>query len=70
MVFSLEVDPGKCIGCLACMRCSNFVCGSDFKARAAKTEVDEIGCNREAAALCPVGAISISGPGANRCKSK
>ena len=64
MAFSVEVDPDKCIGCLACMRCYNFVCGNDFKARAVKSKVKEIGCNQEAAAICPVGAILISDPDA------
>ena len=60
MAFWVEVDPGKCIGCLACTRCHNFVCGNDFKAQAVRSEVEEIGCNQEAAAICPVGAILIS----------
>jgi ferredoxin len=64
MAFSVEVDPGKCIGCLACTSCHNFVCGEDFKAQAVRSEVDEIGCNQEAAASCPVDAIIISGPDA------
>ena len=66
MVFSVEVDPGKCIGCLACTRCHNFICGNDFKAQAVRPEVEEIGCNQEAAEICPVGAITISGPDANQ----
>ena len=70
MAFWVDVDPGKCIGCLACTRCHNFVCGNDFKAQAVRSEVEEIGCNREAAAICPVSAIFISDPDANRCKPK
>lgn len=70
MAFWVEVDPSKCIGCLACTRCHNFVCGNDFKAQAVRSEVEEIGCNREAAAICPVSAIFISDPDANRCKPK
>ena len=65
MAFSVELDSDKCIGCLACTRCYNFACGNDFKARAVSAEVDEIGCNQEAAAICPVGAIVISGSEAN-----
>jgi ferredoxin len=70
MAFSVEVDPGKCIGCLACTRCDNFVCGNDFKAQAVLSDVEEIGCNQEAAAICPVGAILVSDPNINRCKPK
>ena len=65
MTFLVEVNSGKCIGCLACTRCHNFVCGNDFKAQAVRSEVEVIGCNQEAAAICPVGAISISGPDVN-----
>jgi len=70
MVFRVELDSARCIGCLACTRCHNFVCGNDFKAQAVKSEVEEIGCNQEAAAIYPVDAIFISGPDANRCKPK
>lgn len=70
MAFQVELDTARCIGCLVCTRCPNFVCANDFKARAVQAEVDEIGCNQEAAAMCPVGAISIIGPGVNPCKSK
>ena len=43
MVFWVEVEPGKCIGCLACTRCNNFICGNDFKAQAVRSDVEEIG---------------------------
>ena len=66
MTFQVELDSARCIGCLVCTRCHNFVCGSDFKAQAVRSRVDEIGYNYEAAAICPVGAIYISGPDANR----
>ena len=62
MVFRIKLDSARCIGCLACTRCNNFVCGADFKAQLLRSEVDEIGCNQQAAAICPVGAIFISGP--------
>ena len=65
MAFRVEVDHGKCIGCLACTRCNNFVCGNDFKAQAVRSEVEEIGCNQEAAEICPVGAITISNSASN-----
>lgn len=65
MAIWVQVDQGKCIGCLACTRCHNFVCGNDFKVQTVKSEIDEIGCNQEAAAICPVGAINILDPDAN-----
>jgi len=70
MAFLVEVDPGKCIGCLACTRCKNFVCGNDFKAKAVRSEVEKIGCNQEAAEVCPVGAILVSAPNPKRYKPK
>lgn len=50
----------ECIGCGACVAvCDNWEMGSDGKAQAKKTDVDEIGCNKEAADVCPVGCIKI-----------
>ncbi len=59
MGFRVKLDIASCIGCLACTRCENFVCGNDFKVRPVRSEIAEIGCNQEAAAICPVGAIRI-----------
>lgn len=70
MMFQVALDSARCIGCLACTRCHNFVCGSDFKAQTVRSEVDEIDCNQEAAAICPVGAIFVSDPDAKRYKTK
>ena len=54
MVFRVTLDNGKCLGCLACLRCENFQCSEDFKA-----EVAEAGCNQEVAEDCPVDAIEV-----------
>ena len=70
MVFQIKLDSARCIGCLACTRCHNFVCGKDFKAQVVRSEVAEIGCNLEAAAICPVNAIFISDPDADRYKPR
>ena len=59
-MLQVALDSARCIGCLACTRCNNFVCGNDFKAQIVRSEVDEIDCNYEATVICPVGAISIS----------
>ncbi len=60
MTFKIEVDKEKCIGCGACAAtCDNFEL-EEGKSHAKKTEVDELGCNQEAADVCPVGCITIS----------
>ena len=64
MVFMIEILKDKCIGCGACAS----VCSDNwdiveesqgYKAVPKKTKVDEIGCNNEAADVCPVDAIVI-----------
>ncbi len=59
MVYKIVVDKEKCIGCGACtVQCVNFEM-KDGKATTKKTEVKEIGCNKQAADICPVSAISV-----------
>lgn len=58
--YLIELDKDTCIGCGACtVACDNFILDGD-KAKPVKTEVDEPGCNQEAADGCPVSAIKIS----------
>ena len=60
MAFKIEVDEEKCIGCGACAAtCNNFEM-NEGKAKAKKKEVDKIGCNQEAADVCPVEAIKVN----------
>jgi len=60
MGFKIEVDEEKCIGCGACTAtCNNFEM-DEGKAKAKKAEVEEIGCNQEAADVCPVEAIKVT----------
>lgn len=57
--YKVLLDRNTCIGCGACtVECDNFIQDED-KAKAINTEVDEIGCNKKAADVCPVNAISI-----------
>jgi ferredoxin len=57
--YKISVDKKLCIGCGACtVACSNFVMKDD-KSVPVKKEVDDIGCNKEAADSCPVEAIKI-----------
>ncbi len=60
MVVKIEQVREDCIGCGACVAvCDNWEMVSDGKSRAKKTEVSEVGCNKEAADVCPVGCIHI-----------
>jgi len=59
MPYKITIDKEKCIGCGACAaQCDNFEL-KQGKAVAKKTEFDELGCNQEAADVCPVEAIKI-----------
>ena len=58
MAYKISVDKEKCIGCGACAAvCDNFEL-KEGKAYAKKAEVEELGCNKDAADGCPVEAIS------------
>jgi ferredoxin len=58
--YLITIDKNTCIGCGACtVGCDNFVMDGD-KAKPVKAEVDEVGCNQEAADGCPVNAIKVA----------
>ena len=58
--YKIEHDADTCIGCGACVSVcpDNWELGS-AKAKPKKTEVDDIGCNQQAADVCPVQCIKI-----------
>jgi len=59
-MFKIIQDREKCVGCGACVSvCNNWEMGEDGKAKPKKTEVEEVGCNKEAAEVCPVQCIKI-----------
>ncbi|MFH2027699.1 MAG: ferredoxin [Nanoarchaeota archaeon] len=58
--YKVEVDKDSCIGCGACTSCDNFEISDDNKASPKEKEVEDIGCNQEAADICPVDAIKIT----------
>jgi ferredoxin len=59
MPYKIEFYKEKCLGCGACTQCNNWELGKDRKASPKKTELDDVGCNREAEEICPVKAIKI-----------
>jgi len=59
MPYKIEFDEEKCLGCGACTQCNNWKLGDDGKAYPQKTELDEIGRNKEVEEICPVDAIKV-----------
>ena len=60
MAYKIEFDKEKCIGCGACAQCDNWELGNDGKAQPKETELNEIGCNKQAEEICPVQTIKIN----------
>ena len=64
MIFVAKIkiifDKEACIGCGACTSvCPENWDMKDGKAKPKKTELKEIGCNQEAADICPVQCIKV-----------
>lgn len=59
MAYKIEFDKEKCRCCAACTQCENWELDDKGRAYPIKTELKEIGCNGEAADLCPARAIKI-----------
>jgi len=58
--FKIKYNKDVCIGCMSCVS----ICPDNWeedgdKVKPKKTEVDDIGCNKEAEDVCPVDAIKI-----------
>ena len=59
MAFKITIDKDACIGCGACASvCDNFTM-IEGKSEANEAEVEDIGCNKDAADACPVQCIKI-----------
>lgn len=57
----IQVDAKKCIGCGTCAAmCPSIYVMEGEKSKPVNGEVAEVGCAKEAADACPVGAISVS----------
>jgi ferredoxin len=59
--YKIIQDAEKCIGCGTCVSMcpDNWEMKENGKAYPKKEEIDEIGCNQQAADSCPVQCISI-----------
>lgn len=59
--YKIVQELEKCIGCGTCVAICpvNWQIGADNKAHPIKTELSEVGCNKEAAESCPVQCIKI-----------
>ena len=60
MAYKITVDRAKCIGCGVCAsECPvSFEMKGD-KSHVKKTKIEKLTCERNAAEICPVSAISI-----------
>jgi ferredoxin len=59
--YQIKQDVEKCIGCGTCvsMCVDNWEMKDDGKAHPIKKELEDIGCNQDAADSCPVQCIII-----------
>lgn len=58
--YKIEHDLDKCIGCGVCVSlCPENWVMKGGKSYPKKTELDDLGCNKEAADACPTQAIKI-----------
>ncbi len=61
----VSIDKDACIACGTCVAIcpDNWEMGSDGKAQPKKAEVEEAGCNQQAADSCPVSCIKVETEG-------
>ncbi len=59
--FKIQHDRDACIGCGACAGIcpDNWMMADDGKSKPKKTDLDDMGCNQQAADACPVQCIKI-----------
>ena len=61
MKWEIVHERKACIGCGACEKAcpENWIMAADGKSSPKKTELDELGCNKDAQEICPVACIKI-----------
>ncbi len=59
--FKVQFDRGNCLGCGACAATcpANWALQADGKSSPKETELEELGCNKDAADGCPSQCIKI-----------
>jgi len=60
MAYKIEFERERCMGCGACTQCDNWEMSDDGKVSPIKTELEEIGCNQDAAGVCPIDIITVT----------
>lgn len=74
-MYKIKFNKAECIGCGACaQQCpDNWEIveeGDGYKAKPKHTALDRLGCNEEAANICPVEAIKIIRGGKEELKEE
>ena len=59
MGFKIEFEREKCVGCGFCTQCDNWELNDDGKASPKQKNLEDVGCNQEAADICPMKIITI-----------
>jgi len=61
MKYKITVDKETCIGCGSCLAIcpENFEMDEEGKSKVKNEEIEELGCNQQAADACPAGSIKI-----------
>jgi ferredoxin len=59
MKYRIHFDQANCLGCGACTMCDNWKRTPEGGVMPIKTEIDELGCNEQAAQICPARVIRI-----------
>ncbi len=58
-MYKIEFLRDQCMGCGACTICDNWELVDDGKVTPKQTELSEVGCNEQAAQVCPAQIIKI-----------
>ena len=57
--FKIIFEREKCVGCGACTSCDNWGMQDDGKVSPKQVDLEDVGCNEQAAEVCPIKIINI-----------